>query len=237
MAVVEAITFGLEKAKIFAGETVKKGVESLREISEIEVKEFAQKQIEEVPNCGDAVKVKLNEIKNLTPKQLRENMEENLENFKNNVDNDEGIKVKEGLTDEEKQKIKKETSWSDEIINTIRLTEEYEIYKNADLIESEIGGKKCLIRNDIDWNQLDEKGRTNYERVKKGAAPLDRNGNSIELHHIGQNVDSPLAELTFEEHRCGGNDTILHDKSIETEIHGEGNKWDNERQTHWKNRS
>lgn len=144
---------------------------------------------------------------------------------------------KEGLTDEEKQRIKKEVGWSDDVIDNIRSMEEYEIYKKAGLQEVQIGEKKALIRNDIDWNQTDEKGRTNEERIKKGLAPLDKDGNPIELHHIGQHADSPLAELTFKEHRCDGNDTILHDKKKETETHGEGNNWDNERQNYWKDRS
>lgn len=143
---------------------------------------------------------------------------------------------KNGLTDEEKQRIKEISGWSDEIIDNIRSMEEYEIYKKAGLQEVEIGGKKVLIRNDIDWNQTDEKGRTNQERIKRGLAPLDQDGNPIELHHIGQHSDSALAELTFKEHRSGGNDTILHDKKKETETHGEGNNWDNERQNYWKDR-
>lgn len=142
-----------------------------------------------------------------------------------------------GLTDKEKQRIKEATGWSDEIIDSFRSTEEYEIYKKAGLQEVEIGEKKTLIRNDIDWNQTDEKGRTNEERIKRGLAPLDKDGNSIELHHIGQHADSSLAELTFKEHRGDGNDTILHDKKKETETHGEGNNWDNERQNYWKDRN
>lgn len=152
-----------------------------------------------------------------------------------NIKNDD--ESKEGLTDEEKLRIKEETGWSDEVINHIGSWEEYEIYKKAGLQEVEIGGKKCLIRGDIDWDQVDEKGRTNTERVKRGLAPLDKNGDAIQLHHIGQHEDSPLAELTFEEHRCNGNDTILHDKTKETEIHGAGNTWDSERQTYWKDRA
>ena len=145
--------------------------------------------------------------------------------------------TKRGLTDKEKEKIKKETGWSDEIIDAIGSWEEYEIYKNAGLVEVEINGKKCLIRSDIDWDQKDSFGKTNRERAAEGRAPLDKNGKPIQLHHIGQHADSPLAELTFEEHRCGGNDTILHDKNKETEAHGEGNNWDNERQSYWKDRA
>lgn len=147
------------------------------------------------------------------------------------------IVVNEGLTDADRAKIKEETGWSDEIIDAIESMEEYEIYKNAGLQEAEIGEKKCLIRSDIDWDQKDLFGKTNRERAAEGHAPLDKNGKPIQLHHIGQHADSPLAELTFEEHRCGGNDSILHDKTIETEVHGEGSTWDSERGNYWKSRS
>ena len=143
----------------------------------------------------------------------------------------------DGLTNAEKKRITQEVGWTSQITDRIRSVEEYGIYKGAGLKEAEIGGEKALIRNDIDWQQLDEKGRGNAERIARGLSPLDQNGNAIELHHIGQQKDSPLAELTFREHRCDGNDTILHDKTIESETHGEGNTWDTQRQDYWKNRA
>lgn len=152
-----------------------------------------------------------------------------------------------GLTEEESIKVKEEQNWSERVIVFIGSWEEYEIYKGAGLEEREIGDKPCLIRSDIDWDKTWETGKydeegnpvyeTNEERIQKGRAPLDDNGNPIQLHHIGQHVDSPLAELTFEEHRCNGNDTILHDKTIETEAHAEGNNWVRERQDYWRDRA
>lgn len=152
------------------------------------------------------------------------------------TDENENVEGQEGLTQEEKELIKEETGWSDEIVDAIQSMEEYRIYKDAGLVEGEVNGKKCLMRTDIDWNQKDQFGQTNRERVADGYAPLDKTGKPIQLHHIGQHADSPLAELTFTEHRTGGNDTILHDKTKKTEVHGEGNNWDNERQDYWKNR-
>ena len=140
------------------------------------------------------------------------------------------------MTDEEKQKIKEETGWSDGIVDYIRSMKEYEIYKNAGLEEKEINGKKCLIRSDIDLDQKDEKGRTNKERMEKGKPPLDKNGESIELHHIGQKSDSPFAELTKSEHIKNGNDTILHDKNKESEI-DRLIQFKKEKSDHWKARS
>ena len=160
----------------------------------------------------------------------------------------------EGLTDEEKAKIKEETGWSDEIIENIKNMKQYEILKNANLVEVEINGRKCLIRTDIDldkkWDtgKYDENGnpiyKTNRERMAEGKPPLDNNGKPIELHHLGQKTDSPLVELTEEEHRTGEfengkkNQSLWHDNSIETEIHGDNEgKWAQERDAYWKLRS
>lgn len=143
--------------------------------------------------------------------------------------------VEGGLTETEKDKLKEETGWSDEIVDSTRSVEEAEIYKNADLKEEDINGKKCLIRSDIDMEQKDEFGRTNKERMENGNAPLTENGETVELHHIGQKQDSPLAELTTQEHRGKGNDTILHDKQKETEI--DRGEFAKERKQHWESRA
>ena len=120
------------------------------------------------------------------------------------------------LTNEEKKSIKEETGWSDEIVDHISSVAEYEVYKMAGLIEADVGGKKCLIRNDIDWDQKDATGKTNRERVEAKppdslSAPITKDGELVELHHIGQHQDSPFAELTMDEHRGKGNNTVMHD--------------------------
>lgn len=139
------------------------------------------------------------------------------------------------LSDEEKQKIKDETGWSDEIIESIKSMKEYEIYKKAGLQEVEINGRKCLVRSDIDWEQKDSMGRTNKERAEAGLSPINKNGETIELHHIGQKNDGPLAELTPDEHRSKENYSVLHDTTKESEI--DRNEFSNERSEHWKSRA
>ena len=157
--------------------------------------------------------------------------------------NSESNEVNEGLTEEQKAKIKEETGWSDEIINNIKNMKQYEVLKNAGLREVEINGRKCLIKENIDLDYADEDGLTNRERMARGLAPLDsKTGKPIELHHLGQKADSPLVELTEEEHRTGEyedgkkNQSLWHDNTVETEVHGEGNNWDVERKEHWKAR-
>lgn len=78
-------------------------------------------------------------------------------------------------------------------------------------------------------------GRTNRERAEQGLSPINKDGKVIELHHIGQHADSPLAELTTEEHRGKGNDTILHNKTKESEIDRQA--FAKERNEHWEARA
>lgn len=150
----------------------------------------------------------------------------------------------EGLTEVEKAKIKEETGWSDEIIDNIKNMKQYEVLKNARLKEVEINGRKCLIKENIDLDYTDEDGVSNRDRMARGLAPLDsKTGKPIELHHLGQKADSPLVELTEEEHRTGEyedgkkNQSLWHDNTVETEVHGEGNNWDQERKAYWKERA
>lgn len=141
---------------------------------------------------------------------------------------------KDGLTDEQKKELQERTGWPDEIIDNIGSMEEAEIYEKAGLKAVEIDGKWCLIRNDIDLDQVDEDGISNRERMERGRPPITKDGKEVELHHIGQKQDSPLAELTTEEHRGTGNDAILHDKTKESEI--DRTAFAKERKDHWKSR-
>jgi len=140
-----------------------------------------------------------------------------------------------GLSEEEKQQIKDETGWSDEIIDAIGSMEEYRIYRDAELQEVEINSRKCLIRNDIDWEQKDSMLRTNKERAEAGLSPINKDGDIIELHHIGQKNNGSLAELTPDEHRGKENYSVLHDTRKESEI--DRVAFNEERSNHWKERA
>lgn len=150
----------------------------------------------------------------------------------------------EELTPEEKERIKEETGWSDEIIDNIENMDQYEVLKNAGLKETEINGRKCLVKENINLDYEDEDGLTNRQRMARGLSPLDeKTGKPLELHHLEQKQDSPLVELTEEEHRTGNykdgkkNQSLWHDNTKETEVHGEGNNWDKERKEYWKTRN
>lgn len=128
-----------------------------------------------------------------------------------------------------------EAGWSEKILDAIGSEAEASLYEGANIEASEVDGKPALIRTDIDYERTDIFGRTNRERMAQGLAPLDADMRPIELHHIGQTKDAPLAELTRDEHRGVGNDNILHNKLRESEIDRDG--FGRERAEHWKARA
>lgn len=150
--------------------------------------------------------------------------------------------------------------WSSEILDSIRSVQETEIYKDANLQEGIVNDRPCLQNPEIDWEQrtpfvLDcdvaalSRGElpfgfgqldglfsiSNKERAMQGKAPLDSKGQWFELHHVGQRMDSPLAELTFEQHRGVGNDVVLHEKTAPSQI--DRGVFQTERMDYWKARA
>ena len=148
-------------------------------------------------------------------------------------DGEEVSNVKEVNDSEEKNEVTNEYKTVDEALESTS-QEERDIYKNANLEKGEVDGRESLQRTDINYDEKDPLGRSNLERMEAGLAPL-KDGKPIELHHIGQNMDSPLAELTKEEHMKNGNDTILHDKQKESEI--DRSVFNKERTDYWKARA
>ena len=57
----------------------------------------------------------------------------------------------------------------------------------------------------------------------------------MELHHIGQSMDPPLAELTPEEHRGKENFSVLHDLTRDSEINRP--EFDKEKDHYWRARA
>ena len=106
--------------------------------------------------------------------------------------------------------------------------DELEVYKAAGLKESIVDGRTCLIRDDIDLDYVDPKtGKTNRELMAKGRAPFDKEtGEKLELHHIGQDYDSPLAELTADSQH-GQHYSTLHTKT------GESWRQDSQKDNHY----
>ena len=147
---------------------------------------------------------------------------------------------KSTLTEEEKARIKEETGWSDEIIDAIESMDQYEVYKNADLHEAEVNGRKCLLK-DIDLDYVDPKtGKTNRELMAEGKSPIDsKTGEKIELHHMGQNFDGPFAELTENSEHGDGNHKTLHTSNEGSWRNDpeQKNQYQREKAQHWKTRA
>jgi len=141
------------------------------------------------------------------------------------------------LQEREQNKIKDSSEYSEDINKAMYSSDELNIYQDVPLTESTVNDKPALCRGDIDLNKTDEMGQNNLERMEKGKAPQDQTGNPIQLHHIGQKIDSPLAELSFKEHsdKEVGNNTILHDGTQDSKIiRTDFNK---EKSDHWKARA
>lgn len=148
----------------------------------------------------------------------------------------------ERLTAKQCEKIRIETGWPPEIINSIENWAQYsEVYKDAGLHAVKIDGRWCLVK-DIDMDYVDPKtGLTNRQLMEKRRAPIDaKTGERIELHHMGQDYDSPLAELCENSEHGDGKDAILHDKKIESwrQDPEKKNYYNNvQRPNHWKARA
>lgn len=139
------------------------------------------------------------------------------------------------LSDETRERLKGK-EYPETVLDAMDSEAEARIYEDAELEAAVVNGKDALIRTDIDYDQEDEIwGESNLDRMKDGRPPLDANGRQIELHHIGQKQDSPLAELTGTEHRGNGNDNILHNKLKESEI--DRTDFSKEREAYWKARA
>ena len=146
------------------------------------------------------------------------------------------------------QEIKERTGWSDAIVRFLHSREEAEVYIRAGLVERRIGGRAALVRTDIDWRAfncrhkwlkrkladwLKWKDYNNADLIGEGWPPRDSNGDPYELHHIGQRQDSPLAELTWQEHMGDGNNAILH-PNRESVI--DRQQFDSEKARYWQDR-
>ena len=140
-----------------------------------------------------------------------------------------------GLTMNEAATIQKESGYPLDVIKKLHSMDEYNIYKKANLIPEQIDGHIALSR-EIDLTTVQKDGMTNAERIAKGLSPYDPNGGKYQLHHIGQDDNSPLAILEQSEHQGTGNNSgnysILNFKEVSDVDHGE--KWANVVDNFWK---
>ena len=155
-------------------------------------------------------------------------------------DNDIVWKNRESEIQDVKMEISKESRYSKEVTDYISSIDELKIYQEAGLTEQEIDGRKCLVRQEIDLSYIDiNSGFTNAELIKKGRSPYDaKTGERIELHHIGQDFNAPLAELTsVSEHDVYSK--VLHKQDVDSWRRDpeKVSLYNKQRASHWKNRA
>ena len=187
------------------------------------------------PDARDVAVDLCDRLVKFTSKEIR--LVEPVTNNPNDVTDPTQETKSEGLTDQEKQEIKEKTGWSDKIVDAIRTKEEAQVYIDAGLVEGEVNGKPALLQPKIDGKACNEPkwpDWNNKDLAEEGYPPRDKKGRPYELHHIGQNPDSPLAELTYEQHHSDGNFKILHtfDESSIDRI-----QFNKERKEYWSERS
>jgi RHS repeat-associated protein len=101
---------------------------------------------------------------------------------------------------------------------------------------SEFRGVRVYQRNDlIDPALLDARGRTNVQRMEQGLAPIGPDGKSMNLHHMTQAADSPLAELTATFHQKNSKVIHINPSSIPSGV--DRKAFDEFRGAYWMNRA
>ncbi len=130
---------------------------------------------------------------------------------------------------------------SDLIPNTVESVENAKniFQKNRNYWSSEpinFKGHKVFQRNDlIDPNLVDERGRTNLERMQNGLAPLGPDGKPLNLHHMTQRNDGPIAEMAQTFHQKNSKTIHINPNTVPSGIDRKNfNKW---RSQYWKARA
>jgi hypothetical protein len=102
---------------------------------------------------------------------------------------------------------------------------------------------KVVQRNDIDWNLIrknpdgpkDFIGKTNKEAARHGYAPEMLDGSVIKLHHIQQQSNGPLAEVSSTSHGSALHKTFGY-KQSNPELPVDRNLFKVEKKSYWKAR-
>ena len=214
--------------------------DTMAEIVPDDIPEDIQEDTEtpdEAFECEDTVEESIEEdVDEISDSTIEEEEEIEDEEIEEDIeDNDSSY-----LSEDERRDLEEETGWSKEIVDKIDTAEQADIYKNAELTEDEINDRKCLVK-DIDLDYIDPKtGKTNRELMTLGRPPFDSStGERIELHHMGQEYESPFAELCENSEHGDGNDAILHDKNIDSWRQDDRlkNRYNNvDRPKHWTER-
>ena len=102
---------------------------------------------------------------------------------------------------------------------------------SKDANKVEFKGKTVTQNNNLfDPNAVDDKGRTNVQRMEKGLAPIGHDGKSVNVHHIGQTNTGPLQEMSQTNHQQPG----LHQNTGQSPSQIDRNAFNQWRTDYWK---
>lgn len=135
--------------------------------------------------------------------------------------------------------ISKRSPYTEGINRFLQSEEELGLYMSLKLEEKKVT-RLALIRF-IDYGYEDDYGISNEQRMREGKAPLVPSKVkylTVHLHHIGQNVDGPFAELTESEHLAPEVYSILHTAPHQSWRNDEEQyaSFNRERRRYWKRR-
>lgn len=100
----------------------------------------------------------------------------------------------------------------------------------------EFKGNKVYQRNDIiDPYKVDTNGISNLQNMKNGYAPIGPDSNKIELHHMLQTKEGPIAEMTKSFHKQNSSIIHINPSTIKSGINR--SKFDRWREQYWIERA
>ena len=108
------------------------------------------------------------------------------------------------------------------------------------------GNTYKVFQQNIDFDLIDKKGRTNLTRMSDGLAPIGSDGKSVNLHHSKQQGHGPLFELSSSTHTKYGHSNALHPYRVTPNADGtkfnpfdpvDRDAFDVDRGEYWKNRA
>ena len=102
-------------------------------------------------------------------------------------------------------------------------------YNGRDIVKRNNTFKPCQINN---------YGQTNLDLMKDAKAPYGIDGESLELHHLKQQNDGVIVEMTQNEHRRSGDKSKdLHRYARNSSDVDHGSKWTSWKRNYWKERA
>ncbi|WP_051018502.1 HNH/ENDO VII family nuclease [Bartonella queenslandensis] len=101
------------------------------------------------------------------------------------------------------------------------------VYKRNDLFDSNQMVKWRKNKKDV-WG-------TNVERMETGRAPIGFDGRPVELHHLKQTPEGPIAEMSHESHKKYN--PVIHGNPKKHQSLIDRKKFDKQREEYWKERA